>query len=258
MCRWLAYQGEPVYLETLIYQPEFSLIQQSLCARKGVTRVNADGFGIGWYSKRLTPGVFHEVMPAWSDDNLRSLAHHLSSHRFMAHVRASTGTQVSRANCHPFVVDHWMFIHNGQIGEYESLRYSLERKLTEPWYRHRSGTTDSELIFLLMLQNGLQNNPVSAIEKTLEEILVIIESKQIESPFKASMCLSDGEQIWVVRYSSDGHAPTVFWQQTGQNVVFSSEPLSSEGKWRLINEHSVIQVKKDQILSTPLTVRVIH
>ncbi|MDP5253251.1 MULTISPECIES: class II glutamine amidotransferase [unclassified Vibrio] len=258
MCRWLAYQGEPIYLETLIYQPEFSLIQQSLSARKGATRVNADGFGIGWYSNRSTPGVFHEVMPAWSDDNLRSLAHHLSSHRFMAHVRASTGTQVSRANCHPFVVNQWMFIHNGQIGDYERLRYSLERHLSEKWYQYRTGTTDSELIFLLMLQNGLQNDPVLAIEKTLETILKMIEDKQISSPFKASMCLSDGEQIWIVRYSSDGHAPTVFWQQDGQNVVFSSEPLCSQGKWRLINEHCIMQVKQDRVTSTPLTVRLTH
>ncbi len=42
MCRWLAYQGEPIYLDKLVYEPEHSLVHQSLEARKAVTRVNAD------------------------------------------------------------------------------------------------------------------------------------------------------------------------------------------------------------------------
>ncbi|ELI0347692.1 TPA: class II glutamine amidotransferase, partial [Vibrio vulnificus] len=41
MCRWLAYQGEPIYLDKLVYEPEHSLVHQSLEARKAVTRVNA-------------------------------------------------------------------------------------------------------------------------------------------------------------------------------------------------------------------------
>lgn len=79
MCRWLAYQGEPIYLDELVYKPEHSLVHQSLEARKAVTRVNADGFGLGWYTERSTPGQFHEVLPAWGDENLRSLAHHIRS-----------------------------------------------------------------------------------------------------------------------------------------------------------------------------------
>lgn len=58
MCRWLAYQGEPIYLDELVYKPEHSLVHQSLEARKAVTRVNADGFGLGWYTERSTPGSF--------------------------------------------------------------------------------------------------------------------------------------------------------------------------------------------------------
>lgn len=142
----------PIYLEQLVYQPEHSLVHQSLEARKAVTRVNADGFGLGWYTERSTPGRFHEVLPAWGDENLRSLAHHIRSHRFMAHVRSSTGTQVSRSNCHPFMYNHWMFLHNGQIGDYCAVKYELERSLPEHLYIRRIGTTDSELIFLLMLK----------------------------------------------------------------------------------------------------------
>ncbi len=35
MCRWLAYSGSPIALETFVLQPEHSLIDQSLHARMG-------------------------------------------------------------------------------------------------------------------------------------------------------------------------------------------------------------------------------
>lgn len=177
MCRWLAYQGTPIYLDQLVYQPEHSLVHQSLEARKAVTRVNADGFGLGWYTERTTPGQFHEVLPAWGDENLRSLTHHIRSHRFMAHVRSSTGTQVSRSNCHPFILDHWMFLHNGQIGEFEKVKFALERQLPESLYVKRVGTTDSELIFLLMMSNGLRSQPVQAITTTIGQIAQALAEK---------------------------------------------------------------------------------
>ncbi|TFH91098.1 class II glutamine amidotransferase [Vibrio ouci] len=249
MCRWLAYQGESIYLDKLVYEPEHSLVHQSLEARKAVTRVNADGFGLGWYTERDTPGQFHEVLPAWGDENLRSLTHHIRSHRFMAHVRSSTGTQVSRSNCHPFISENWMFLHNGQIGGFEQVKFELERQLCESLFLKRMGTTDSELIFLLMLQNGLKDNPVEAIKMTLSMIEKVMESKQIEDPLKASICISDGEQFWVVRYSSDQEAPTVFIKQGGANVVLASEPLEKSPQWKQVSQHSILAIHLDKITS---------
>ncbi|MBN3495383.1 class II glutamine amidotransferase [Vibrio neptunius] len=247
MCRWLAYQGESIYLDKLVYDPEHSLVHQSLDARKAVTRVNADGFGLGWYTERDTPGQFHEVLPAWGDENLRSLTHHIRSHRFMAHVRSSTGTQVSRSNCHPFIIDNWMFLHNGQIGEFEKVKYELQKQLPESLFLKRMGTTDSELIFLLMLENGLREQPVEAIRKTILDISQLLQSKGIEEPLKASICISDGEQFWVVRYSSDDDAPTVFIRQDGANIALASEPLEKNAEWKKVSPQSILSVKGDNV-----------
>ncbi|MEJ2372121.1 MAG: class II glutamine amidotransferase, partial [Gemmatimonadales bacterium] len=90
MCRWLAYSGESIHLEELLLKPERSLIEQSLQARSGTT-TNGDGFGVGWYGDAETPGLFKSVRPAWNDANLLSMAAHLSSPLFVAHVRATTG-----------------------------------------------------------------------------------------------------------------------------------------------------------------------
>ncbi|KGK13794.1 glutamine amidotransferase [Vibrio navarrensis] len=247
MCRWLAYQGEPIYLDELVYKPEHSLVHQSLEARKAVTRVNADGFGLGWYTERSTPGQFHEVLPAWGDENLRSLAHHIRSHRFMAHVRSSTGASVSRSNCHPFIFENWMFLHNGQIACFEQVKFALERLLPESLYVQKRGTTDSELLFLLMLKNGLQDDALSAIRRTLAEVNHAMSDKAICEPFKASICISDGEQFWVVRYSSTGEPPTVFIEHKGQAIILASEPLDAAGNWQKIAPQTVTHIHHQQI-----------
>ena len=99
MCRFVAYLGEPIYLESLIAQPRHSLMRQSLRADQAKTVTNGDGFGIGWYAERPEPGVYREVMPAWSDDNLLALSGTLRSRLFFAHVRAATAGGIARTNC---------------------------------------------------------------------------------------------------------------------------------------------------------------
>ena len=118
MCRWLTYCGDPIYLDKVLFEPRNSLISQSLRARHSHVTTNGDGFGIGWYGERPTPGVYRDILPAWNDQNLKSLAHQIRSGLFLAHVRAATGTATSRANCHPFAHGKWLFMHNGQIGGY--------------------------------------------------------------------------------------------------------------------------------------------
>ncbi len=50
MCRHLAYLGPPVTLDTLVMSQPWSLRRQSFEPRfQTHGRINADGFGIGWY-----------------------------------------------------------------------------------------------------------------------------------------------------------------------------------------------------------------
>ena len=101
MCRWLAYYGKPIRMDKVLYQGQYSLIDQSLKSRIGAEPTNGDGFGIGWYSSEGEPGVFHSTEPAWNDRNLKEISGHVESHLFLAHVRATTGTPVQQTNCHP-------------------------------------------------------------------------------------------------------------------------------------------------------------
>src|SRR3712207_8568576 len=87
----------------------------------------------------------------------------ICSRIFFAHVRASTGTSTTRANCHPFAHGRHLFMHNGQIGGYARIKRRLEATIPDALYDARLGTTDSEAIFLAALANGLEENPVAAM-----------------------------------------------------------------------------------------------
>ncbi|MEO3433284.1 class II glutamine amidotransferase [Inquilinus sp. CAU 1745] len=242
MCRWLTYHGRPIFLEKLIMEPVNSLIEQSLHARKAAVATNGDGFGVGWYGERETPGIYRETLPAWNDPNLRHLAHQIRSGLFFAHVRASTGTATSRANCHPFGHGRWLFMHNGQIGGYDRLRRRLNALLTDDLYACLQGTTDSELIFHLLFRFGLEDDPVAALAKTVETINAAAAEIAEEEPFKLTACLSDGRRVIAVRYSSDGVAPSLFACQGEDHMIVVSEPLDAElAAWSEVpNNHLLI------------------
>ena len=95
MCRFIAYHGDPILMEDVITSPSHSLIKQALHATESRSETNGDGFGIGWYGERDRPGVYREVHPAWSDENLISICQQVRSSLFFAHVRAATGTAVA-------------------------------------------------------------------------------------------------------------------------------------------------------------------
>ena len=120
MCRFLAYRGEPVFLSVSSARRPIRSCTSRCTRTEAKTGTNGDGFGLGWYGERAEPGLYREIRPAWSDENLQSLCGQVRSRVFFAHVRASTGTASTRANCHPFAHGRHLFMHNGQVGGYKS------------------------------------------------------------------------------------------------------------------------------------------
>ena len=234
MCRFLAYIGEPVFLNTLVCEPAHSLLHQSLQAERAVTATNGDGFGIGWYGEREAPAVYREVMPAWSDENLLALCHTLRSPLFFAHVRAATGTAIARQNSHPFRYGRWLFMHNGQIGGYGQLRRTLESRLPDELFAARKGATDSELLFLLALARIQEGEPATqAMTSVFEDTVALMQARGIEQPLRFSAALADGEHLHVFRLASDDKPPSLYVRTGARGCVVASEPLDDDdGDWR--------------------------
>ncbi|MFO1150004.1 MAG: class II glutamine amidotransferase [Alsobacter sp.] len=228
MCRFLAYRGPEVFMEDLIAAPCHSLIHQSLHAQEAKTETNGDGFGVGWYGARDVPGLYRELRPAWSDENLRSLCAQVRSGVFFAHVRAATGTATMRTNCHPFVFGRWMFMHNGQIGGYAALRRSIENLIPDAFYTARNGTTDSEAIFLAALAAGLEEDPVGAMARTLAAVHALMRRAGVTEPLRFTAALTNGADLYAFRWASDARPPSLYHRERDGGLVVVSEPLDRE------------------------------
>ncbi|MBA5777303.1 class II glutamine amidotransferase [Stappia sp. F7233] len=235
MCRWLAYQGAPIFLADLVSRPGHSLIAQSRRCAEAKVDMNGDGFGLGWYGECPEPGLYRDVHPAWSDENLLSLTEQIRSRQFFAHVRASTGTATSRANCHPFRYRNWLFMHNGQIGGYERIRRKVEALIDDRVYPSRSGTTDSEAIFLSVMSRNPEEDPLAAVAGVLDSIFALMREAGIEEPLRFTAALADGDRLLAIRMASDGNAPSLYWRRCEKGLSVVSEPLDQtrEG-WRAV------------------------
>lgn len=249
MCRFLAFHGAPILLETLVAAPCHSLIHQSLHAAEAKTETNGDGFGVGWYGERETPGLYREVRPAWSDENLLSIAGQVRSHLFFAHVRAATGTATSRANCHPFSQGRHLFMHNGQIGGWAKVRRRVEAMIPDALYAARAGTTDSEAIFLAAFARGLERDPIGAMAATLREVKAHMREAGIEEPLRFTATLTDGHTLWAFRWACDAQPPTLYYRDGPAGLLLVSEPIDEDrSRWREVPRGGVLIAAPGQAL----------
>src|SRR3954453_17160793 len=165
MCRWMAWFGQPVLIEEVVFKTQHGIVDQSLHARMGAEPTNGDGFGMGWYGTGDGPGLYRSVTPAWADENLRELAGHLESPLFLAHVRAAIGSPVQGTNCHPFRHGEWLFVHNGFVGDFHAIRRDLMLAIDPVLFPDVAGSTDTEVIFNLALTLGFEADPIHALER---------------------------------------------------------------------------------------------
>jgi predicted glutamine amidotransferase len=264
MCRWMAWRGQAVLIEELLIKPKHGLIDQSLHSRLGAETTNGDGFGLGWYGTGEGPGVYRSISPAWNDQNLRHLACHIESPLFMAHVRATSGSPVQETNCHPYLHGDWLFVNNGLINGFPTVRRELTLAIDPDLFAGIQGSTDSELLFNLALTQGLEEDPLAALERTIGFVEATARRHGIESAVQASIGVSDGERVWAVRYSSEGKSRTLFASADAQAIkelhpenprfellrdsdrLVVSEPFADlPGVWHEIPESTALIVQPD-------------
>jgi glutamine amidotransferase len=149
--------------------------------------------------------------------------------------------ETSRANCHPFTHDNWSFCHNGEVPHYPAIRRQLEAALPDDLYAARRGTTASEMIFLTLLANGLNDDP----ERALAAMFASIGRATREGPVRLTCVFSDGAQLYAYRYASDDLCPTLYLSETLDNGgrALASEPLCGDGdRWAEVPTNQLMVV----------------
>jgi len=256
MCRLAAYLGPEIPLENIIAKPCHSLLVQSQDAQEAKLRVNGDGFGIAWYGHLPEPGLFRDVCPAWSDSNLPSICRLVRARLFLAHVRAATSGSNARENCHPFGYRQWSFMHNGGLGDFDKMRRAMEAEIADQHYLSRRGTTDSELLFLLLLSNGLETEPAAALDKTLNQVHRLWRENGADGqPLRITCVLSDGKRLFGFRHASDGKAPTLYVADGLDHGgrAFASEPLEGAApRWCKVPADTLVLLTEGAAEERPL------
>jgi predicted glutamine amidotransferase len=262
MCRWMAWLGQPVLIDELLFKTPHGIVDQSLHARMGAEPTNGDGFGLGWYGVGEGPGVYHSVSPAWSDANLRDLAAHTESPLFVAHVRAAIGSPVQQTNCHPFRRGRWLFVHNGYLGGFRAVRRDLMLEIDPELFADIHGSTDTEVVFGLALTLGLEEDPIAALERTVGLIEATADRHGVADAVQATFGVSDGATLWAVRYATTGRPRSLFASSDVDTVcrlypdnprfqrlspddrLIVSEPFSDlPGVWQEVPEATAVTVR---------------
>jgi glutamine amidotransferase len=147
-------------------------------------------------------------------------------------VRSATGTPTIRPNSHPFAYRNLLFMHNGQIGHYANVRKQLESLIPDELYSYRQGSTDSELLFLLLIARGIEHDFAGAVAALIDVVETAVHhhhcGKSAVEPFRFSIAFATGKQLYALRYASDDAPPTVFYRCVRGGCLLVSEPLDDE------------------------------
>jgi glutamine amidotransferase len=219
MCRVLAYLGEPISLEHVLYETDSSLVRQSYSPRMMETFLNLAGFGMAAWDPRTVradvPFTYRVTTLPGFDRNLRNLAAKLAPTCLVAHVRGVTGAgqdTVADSNLHPF---HFpgtrvAMAHNGHMREFARMRYDLVEHVRSDLAERIAGMTDSEWIYALVLsqledpyREPEAGELANAVASTLRLLRDVRARHAIDTSSPVNVFLVTGTSLVATRFSFD-------------------------------------------------------
>ena len=78
-------------------------------------------------------------------------------------------------------------------------------------YPEIEGSTDSEMFFYLALTFGLEDDPLSAVERAVGFIEETGRRHGVELPIQMTVATTNGDSVWAFRYSSEGTSRSLFF-----------------------------------------------
>lgn len=214
MCRVLAYIGPETPLESLLLEPENSLINQTLDPESHpLLQLAGWGFGI-WSDHLLKPDkplIYRRPMPAFYDDNAKNVIPSLQAHTLLSHVRAAaynSKTVLTDENCHPYSFQDtpWIMAQNGALHHWKLLQKELLVHCKDKYLKQMSGTTDTEFLYVLLL-SLLKSHDDDSVQRGFEILLNLIlkamKKLDLVSLTKLKIALVTPHRIVGVNYGCD-------------------------------------------------------
>jgi len=235
VCRHLAWLGAERSLGELLLAPPHGLLVQSYAPRRQTSgRMNADGWGVGFYPAGAATGPApgparrRSARPMWSDASLASVAPVITSSCVLAAVRSATaGMPADETAAAPFQRGRWLLSHNGVV----------DRSVLGP-HPAAESVCDSAQLAAHLFDFG----PERAGE-------FVTDLGKRDPGARLNLLLTDGEQVIATRWKN-----SLAVLRTGDGVLVASEPSDDDPRWVDVPEYHLVRVRAGEVSITELEV----
>lgn len=274
MCRLFAFHS------TVTSQVHSSLVSADNTLYD-LSQKHPDGWGVGYYLEEV-PHLIKSTDCAMEDQLFQKVSGLVSSQTVLAHIRKATQGDKTILNSHPFQYGRWIFAHNGNIKNLSEHKKNLESLVDPDLKRFILGSTDSEVIFFIILTQikkkySLKNFSIpqeelsKAVEISLQSIISITgkpthrnDPTPTENYFsfiltngKSMIGFNGGQDFYYCTYKTScpekEHCP--FYakncesppdeSQKINHLIFSSEKMSGPNIWNKLKAGELIGVDHD-------------
>jgi gamma-glutamyl hercynylcysteine S-oxide hydrolase len=229
VCRHLAWLGAPRSLGELLLQPEHGLLVQSYAPRRqSHGRMNADGWGVGFFADpRPEPARWRSNRPLWTDPSFASVAPVISSTCVLAAVRSATaGMPADESAAAPFQSGRWLLSHNGVV----------DRAVLGP-HAAAESACDSAVLAAHLFEFGPER---------VGEFVAALARR--DPGARLNLLLTDGQRVLATRWND-----TLSVLATDDGVVVASEPYDDDPRWADVPEHHLVEVTAGAVTPVTLT-----
>jgi glutamine amidotransferase len=246
MCRHLAYLGPPEPIGRLLVDPPHGLYRQSWAPRRQrYGTVNADGFGVGWYTPDdPVPARYRRAGPIWADQSFADLARVVRTGALLAAVRDATlaGADAEAAAA-PFAAGRWLFSHNGAVPGWPQSAAPLAPALPPVDLLSLEARTDSAFVWALVL-NRLRSGD-EAGRALSDTVLQVAEAAPAS---RLNLLLTDGETVTATAWGD------TLWYlaEPGRHAVVASEPYDDDPRWQEVPDRTLLAASRAGLRLTPL------
>ncbi len=230
MCRHLGWLGAPVTVSSLVLEPANGLVVQSYSPRRQQHGLlNADGWGVGFYSPDLPdggPARWRSCAPLWGDASFASVAPALTSGCVVAAVRSATvGMPIEASATAPFTDGRWLLSHNGIV----------ERSVLPPAPGAES-VVDSAVLAAHIFDRGPERLGA-----------VVSEVGAADPNARLNILATNGSRLLATTWGD-----TLSVLRRADGVVVASEPYDDHPDWQDIPDRHLVEVCDGQVVVTAL------
>jgi glutamine amidotransferase len=228
VCRHLAWLGAERSLSELLLEPEHGLLVQSYAPRRQRHgRMNADGWGVGFFPDgRPEAARWRSNRPLWTDASFASVAPVISATCVVAAVRSATaGMPADETAAAPFQCGQWLLSHNG-----------IADRTVLGAHPAAESACDSAQLAAHLFEFG----PDRAGE-------FVVQFGRNDPGARLNLLLTDGSRVIATRWGD-----TLSVLQTEDGVVVASEPYDDDPRWTDIPDRHLVEVTADTVTLTDL------